>query len=179
MPLSLLFPYIFYVASDKIVKDDNNEPVLIQKMVAQVCPRLVHLEMLKSPDEGGFYGARDSDGNVLISETAMRRHWPNWIVRMTKRFKAMCVCDKCGVPTEVSESRNIKRMKIIKKLKSDINRMRSGRKKMAFIAHVKEYGDEIMDGGKLAMDDLISLALHLALTLESAYDKKESILYHD
>ena len=115
-------------------------------MVVQVCPRLVHLEMSKSPEEGGFYGAQDGDGNVLISETAMRSHWPNWIVWMTKCFKVMCVCNKCGVPAEVSESLNIKIMGIIKELKSDINCMRVGTKKMAFIARVKKYEDEIMDG---------------------------------
>ena len=108
--------------------------------------------MLKSSEEGGFYGAQGSDGNVLISEIAMRRHWPNWTVRMTKRFKAMCVCNKYGVPTELSKSFNMKRMKIIKKLKSDIHCMRSGRKKMAFIAHVKKYEDEMMDDGKLKYD---------------------------
>ena len=32
-----------------LLKDDNNEPVIIQKMVAQICPREIYLEMLNSP----------------------------------------------------------------------------------------------------------------------------------
>ena len=130
-------------------------------MVARIYPRDIHFEMLKSSEEGGFYGAQGSDGNVLISEIAMRRHWPNWTVRMTKRFKAMCVCNKYGVPAELSKSFNMKRMKIIKKLKSDINCIRACVKNMAFIAHVKKYKDGIMDGRKLkyglvskAIDDI-------------------------
>ena len=74
----------------KLVKDEDNKTVLIQKRVSRVCLREIHNEMLMDSEEGGFDGARDGNGDVVISETAMRRNWPNWIVRMAKRFKAMC-----------------------------------------------------------------------------------------
>ena len=92
--------------------------------------------MLKSTEEGGFDGARDIDGNVMISETAMRRRWPNWIVIMTKRFKAMCVCNKCGVPSEVQESLNLKRQKALKKLKEKLNSMRDGSREKQLLWHL-------------------------------------------
>ena len=48
--------------------------------------------MILPKEDGGFDGARDEDGNVLISETKLRRIWPNWIVPMTERYKTMCAC---------------------------------------------------------------------------------------
>ena len=70
----------------KVVKDEKDEPIIIQKLVARLCPREIHLELLKPPEEGGLDGARNSDGKVLISETSMRRRWPNWIVQMATRL---------------------------------------------------------------------------------------------
>ena len=65
------------IHQEKIVKDDNNDPVIIQKLVAKICPREVHNELIETPENGGFSGARDGGGNFVISETAMRGHWPN------------------------------------------------------------------------------------------------------
>ena len=87
--------------TEMIVKDENDDPIIVQKLVALICPREIFNLAIKPPAEGGFDGARDSDGKVVMSKTTMRRHWPNWIVQMTNRFKATCVCDKCDVPTKV------------------------------------------------------------------------------
>ena len=121
-----------------IVKDENDGPMIVQKLVALICPREIFNLAIKHPDEGGFDGARDSDGKVVMSETTMPRHWPNWIVQMTNRFKATCVCDKCGVPTEVQESYNLRRRAIIKKLHADVERMPSSRSKTAFTERLKK-----------------------------------------
>ncbi len=57
-------------------------------------PRVVHNLMSKPVEKGGFDGARDSEGNVLISLKTLHSIWPNWIVPMTKRLKSACACDK-------------------------------------------------------------------------------------
>ena len=108
---------------NKVLKNDN-QPIITQKMMCQLCPREIFLEMLKPPDERGFDGARDPEGNVVMSKTTMRRRWPNWIVCMTNRFKATCVCDSCGVPSEGEVSLNIKRRLIIKTLQAEGKFMR-------------------------------------------------------
>ena len=100
--------------TDKLVRGDTGVAVIVPKLVCCQPPWEIHLEVIKPIEEGGFDGARDSEGNVVMSETAMRRNWPNWIVRMTKRFKDMCCCDGCGVPTKVQESLNLKRLNIMK-----------------------------------------------------------------
>ena len=84
-----------------------------------------------------------------MSETAMRRNWPNWIVRMTKRFKDMCCCVSCGVPIEVQESLNLKRLNIIKKLKSEVKNMRDGRQTSALMLRMSKYEVDIMVNGEL------------------------------
>ena len=60
-----------------IVKDENGDPIIVQKLAALICPREIFNLAIKPPDEGGFYGARDSDGKVVMSETIMCRHWTN------------------------------------------------------------------------------------------------------
>ena len=121
-------------------------------MVSRVCAREVFNLAIKTPDDGGFDGARDDDNKVVMSETSMNRRWPNWIVRMTKSFKAMCVCDKCGVPTEVHESLTIKRGKILKKLNDDVKRMTTSRAKTVLTQRLKKYENEIMDGDRQKYD---------------------------
>ena len=78
------------------MEDETSLKIRTPKLVSQLYPREIYPEMLKQVDQGGFYGARNEDGRVLISETAMRRHWPNWIVQMKKRYKAICGCDGCA-----------------------------------------------------------------------------------
>jgi len=140
------------IAIDVRAKDDNGDPIIAQKMVYRVSLREVFNLAIKPTDQGGFEGARDSLGNVVMSETSMWRRWPNWIVCMNNRFKAMCVCDKCGVPTEVHESLSLKRSKILTKLKKDVERMPTSRAKTGLVARLKKYESEIMENGKTKFD---------------------------
>ena len=71
---------------------------------------------------------------------------------MTKRFKAMCACNKCGVPAEVQESLNLKQLRVFKKLKSEFNSMRDGREKTFYLARMKKCEDEIMEDKKMKYD---------------------------
>ena len=115
-------------------------------MACQLCPREMFNVALKSPEQGGFDGVRDADGDVIMSETSMMRRWPNWIAKISPRFTATCVCDGCGVPSEVQISLNMKRRKIVKALRATGENMRAGRGKNAFMARLKKYDEKIMDG---------------------------------
>jgi len=136
----------------KIIRDEDNKPVIIQKQVCQLPKTMMYVEMCMPVEESGFDGARDEEGNIVISETAMCRHWPNWVKFKTKRYKNMCVCDKCGVPTEAHESLSLNRQKALQKLKSTVKRMRDGRSKRELEQQMKKYEDEIMENGKLKYD---------------------------
>lgn len=146
-----------------IVRGDDNEPVVVQKMLAKVPQTHIYQEMVKSTQEGGFDGARDANGEICISESAMRRRWPNYIKPMTNRFKSTCVCDKCGVPSEVHDSLNFKRYKLLKQLENDIKGMRPSARKTAKANELKKYKDEIvMDNGKLKYDRMSKLIDEIA-----------------
>jgi len=114
--------------------------------------------MLKPIDKGGFDGARDAVGNVLISESALRKNWPNHVVPMTKRYKAMCVCDKCGVAHEVHDSVKFFRTRLIKKLSRDVSLMNTSRSKDALKKRIKKYESDIMDSKKVLKMNSVSLA---------------------
>ena len=128
----------------------------------QTCPRVVYNEMLRHASEGEFHGARDESGNILISETVLRRIWPNWVVPMTKRYKGMCVCDKCGIPHDVLDSLNLKQVRILTELKSVASDMDDGDDKVSFMARIKKYEDDIMKDGALKCKKLSEAADELA-----------------
>ena len=49
----------------------------------------------------------------------------------------------------MQESLDIKQVKIVKKLQSDVKGIRQGREKTAYMECLEKYEDEIMRGGKL------------------------------
>ena len=145
-------------SADKILRDDKGDPIITQKLVSHKPKTMMYVELLKSVPEGGFDAARDSHVNVMISETAMRRRWPNWVVPMTKRFKTMCVCDKCGVPMEGQESLNNKRINELNRLKDKLKRMRPGSRKYDELGTtIKKYEDDVMVNGKVKYDRMSKL----------------------
>ena len=52
----------------------------------------IRLNMIK---EGGFSEARDANGEVFITFSAIRKYWPNHISPMTEHDKLMCGCSDC------------------------------------------------------------------------------------
>jgi len=135
--------------NQEVVMDDNNVPVRKQTMVMRAWPRMVHNEMIKPVDQGGFAGARDSEEKVVICLSTLRKIWPNWLVPMTKRLKAMCVCNICGVTCEVQELYNLRRGKIIKSIQLKVDSMCESARKDEFKRHIKRYTDEITENGVL------------------------------
>ena len=108
------------------IYDSNNKPIRIRKMATRVGHREFHNQVIRPAAEGDFAGARDGDGTVSMSCTAMHRRWPNWFVAMTKRLKAMCCCHLCGIPEETQSSINKFRNRQIKELEYHISIMNGG-----------------------------------------------------
>jgi len=133
-----------------IVRGRNNEPVHVQKQLARVSPREFHNSMIEPVEKGGFAGARGENGEVLISLTAMRRYWPNWIVPMTKRYKEMCVCVLCGIPNGLAKSLHLWRRRTIDGLERALAGMPLGRAKAQKEEELNEYKSEVFAGGPKA-----------------------------
>ncbi|KAL7546848.1 hypothetical protein ACHAWF_010174 [Thalassiosira exigua] len=133
----------------KIIRDDDNNPIIVQTVVCSHKPREVHNLMVKDDSEGGFAGATDNEGKALISETKLRDVWPNWIKSMTPRYKEMCGCDQCGVPTSLQDSLTRRRHKILANLRRRVKDMRDGRQKERASSHLECYKNEILADGVL------------------------------
>ena len=118
--------------------------MLIQKILVRVCPREIHNLLISPVSKGGFAGARDSDGKVLISLTTLRRNWPNWIVPLTKRYKDMCMCVLCGIPNGLVYAIFLVRKKTIARLNQTISNMPDGVVKERKKEEVKKYHAEVI-----------------------------------
>ena len=74
---------------------DDGEKVRETKLLLLCSVRELHNDLIKSPEEGGFYGARNDSGEVLISDTALRKHMPSNLKKISNRHKQMCGCKIC------------------------------------------------------------------------------------
>jgi hypothetical protein len=57
--------------------------------------REIHNELIKPANEGGFAGAYNDEGKLLISDTTLRSILPKNISRITESQKQMCGCEIC------------------------------------------------------------------------------------
>ena len=81
-----------------LVKDKDGNKVKMPKLLLECTPQELHNDMLKPVLKGGFGGAYDDKGNVLISDTALRSFLPKNLRKMTNQYKQMCCCETCVVP---------------------------------------------------------------------------------
>ena len=84
--------------------ETTNEKIKVQKMVYKVARRELHNELISPVEEGGFAGARNEKGEVLISLTSFERYFPNWVVKMNEWYKQMCCCHLCNEPEHMHRS---------------------------------------------------------------------------
>ena len=140
------------------MRNEKNDPILIQKIIMRVCPIMVCNLILKCFQDGGFDGARYCDGKLLISLSAMHKYWPNWLVPLTKQYTGMPVCEKCGVVVDVQESLNLKRAKIVKRIKYYVLQIEYGPDKDAYNKRVKKYKYKIMVNKELESKKVLELA---------------------
>ena len=132
-----------------IKRDDKNEPIRTRKMVIWVGLREAHNLVIDSEENGGCALARDNEGRVIISCTALRRYWHILIVKMTKRFQGMCMCHLCGVPEAMQLSFNNNRTRRIKRLEFEVALMDNGVERERTKQLVERYKSDIMGDRQL------------------------------
>ena len=77
----------------KIKMEGQKDPVLMEKLLIQISIRELHNDLVKPMSEGGFAGARDKEGNIIIGDTTLKRLLPPQLRKMTKRNKILCGCE--------------------------------------------------------------------------------------
>ena len=80
---------------------DDGEKVRETKLLLLCSVRELHNDLIKSPEEGRFSGARNDSGEVLISDTALRKHMPSNLKNISNRHKQMCGCKICIISKQL------------------------------------------------------------------------------
>ena len=57
--------------------------------------RELHNSLVSDPHDGGLKYARDEDGKIIISDSALRSLLPPKLKQMSARYKIMCGCECC------------------------------------------------------------------------------------
>ena len=57
-------------------------------------------EATRPVDNGGFAGARNADGDIVMCETVLRNLLPKHLRRMTDSQKQMCGCEDCIIAND-------------------------------------------------------------------------------
>jgi hypothetical protein len=79
-----------------LIKDpETGKKVRTGKILLEVSVREFHNNLLDLPANGGLDCARNAEGKVLISDTALRYLLPPQLRRMTESHKQMCGCEVC------------------------------------------------------------------------------------
>ena len=105
--------------ADKEMRDETtNEKIKVQKMVYKVARRELHNKLISPVEEGGFAGARNEKGEVLISLTSFERYFPNWVVKMIEWYKQMCCCHLCNEPEHTHRSTRLVRLRLLRLLEN-------------------------------------------------------------
>ena len=114
------------------------------KLLLQCSYQKLHNDMIKSVQEGGFPGARKENGSVIISDTALRIHRPQYLKRMTKRHKQMCGCETCIVSTQLLFTLNAWRRRHLKKLHRENKELCTKYREQIFLCQHEDTKSEMM-----------------------------------
>jgi hypothetical protein len=90
----------------------------MQKLYMQIPFRELHADLLKSPQEGGFEMANDSEGKVTIGQSMLQKLKTPYIKPMSMQHRVVCGCETCVSADTLQSSLNYWRLKSIKQMES-------------------------------------------------------------
>ena len=83
------------------VKMENSEKVRKTKLLLIYSVRELHNDLIESPDEGGFYDARNDYGELCIRDTALRKHLSSNLKKISNGHKKICGCKICIISKQL------------------------------------------------------------------------------
>ena len=91
-----------------IADADSKVKRRVPKLLLECSMRLLHNELIASPDDGGLLGARYAITNdVIVSDTMLRSLAPPQLCPMTDNHNMMCGCAICNTSKYMQESLNV------------------------------------------------------------------------
>ena len=127
-----------------LVKGVDGKKTPVAKLLLQCSYVKLHNDMIKSPEEGGFAGARDKSGKVIISDTALRLNRPKNLKPMTNRHKQMCGCETCIVSKQLLLTLNEWRRRHVQRLENESRQRHDRYKQQLFFCQHKDVKSEMM-----------------------------------
>ena len=105
------------IAGDLIEVGTDNEGRVLYKMIRiilmSICPRELHVLMMKPVKEGEFEGSHGRLTNVMYSIITLRHYWHNWLRVMARADMSVCPCKCCTMTDDLHDAYAAKRRKII------------------------------------------------------------------
>ena len=154
--------------------DDQTKPQLVPKLLLQVSVRELHQSLVSDPNDGGLKDARDEDGKIIISDSALRSLLSHKLKQISARYKVMCGCEYCIFVKSMHSSLQSWRDRYLKKLKDksqNAQRRRSDEK----THHIyTKYKNKMMPHGR----HIYSKAYDMANATMYAYPNSDNALPH-
>ncbi|OEU12948.1 hypothetical protein FRACYDRAFT_243200 [Fragilariopsis cylindrus CCMP1102] len=97
------------LASDTLLVPDGTTSGVkkrVNKILLQLPVRELHNDLIDADPLIGLAGARDCNGNILISDTKLRELLPPHLRMMSDRYKIMCGCEPCIQMINLQQSYN-------------------------------------------------------------------------
>lgn len=127
-----------------VVRDEENKPVEIQRVMITTCPRGLHVHMMKPKSEGGYARAWEVPNKTArYSLSSIVAYWPNWLVQMTDADMNICGCKTCTETNDLHDALKSKRRKIVNEIEGLLKNMNSSRRKTELEADLAQYKKEI------------------------------------
>jgi hypothetical protein len=143
-----------HVINSPIAKDTllvrNSEGIKerVSKLLLEIPIRELHNDLILPPREGGLADARDASGNVIISDTSLRRLLPKQLRVASESHKQLCGCEICLTARSHQLSLNAWRQRYVKKLKDNADIIEDDSLKRSALLRCQYYKDTVLPNGQ-------------------------------
>ena len=127
----------------QVIEPTTMKPKRIPKKLICTGPRQLHTLMKQPISEGGF--SSEKYGRLFVSLPTMRKYWPNWLVPMSTRYKALCGCECCTLSQDMMDDVVSFRRRFLRELKHEAGRIRNSRQNSTRKEEIKTYERQIFN----------------------------------
>jgi hypothetical protein len=121
----------------------TGEKERVGKLLLEIPVRELHNDMLLPVNKGGFAGAFDENGSVIISDTTLRKLLPKELRPATETHKQLCGCELCITVASLQKTLNAFRLRSLKVMKERSVLARASRSSLPAVRKLQEYSASV------------------------------------
>ena len=95
----------------------------------QILVQELHNNLVDTVANGGLECARDAEGKIVISNTALQYLLPPQLKQMTPSYKQTCGCEICLSAASMHQSLNVLHVHLVRAMEQKIGSMQKGHDK--------------------------------------------------